>query len=344
MEHLTNQYKTIEQVISRLNRRSELLSDAKLIFRESQGISSLGVSELEEIRGFCFIPPNNPPKPGDKPGARPGDQGVIFSCSKGQGYDESEYDPPCSKDTNYASCGANEKTVTCPESPPFNCPGKAYSCTSYDCPSEFVCKSKSDYECSGSLFECKKDFQCNGGHVFVCNHANNCPDIFGCEGGKNCTSPNKCANDGKDNYGCPDKSVHGVPPGPYGPFLENPGDFMCGFGMVTDSEYFTCPKDFECKGKDGSSDFMCANGTNFVCGQKGQGSFDCSLADSVWGAGFSCYQKTYECNGAKVSCNAAGENDYGCQFKGTSYSQCPAKSCTSKALYGEDPPPPPPWE
>ena len=333
MERQTEQYKTIEQIVSRLNRRKELLVDAERFFCASQGMGSLEVSEREEIRGLCFPKGIAPPPV------------FMFACSKSESYDESNYDTPCS--SIYKDCGEKAKTVTCPETPPFNCPGHIYSCTSYDCPKDFICKSEADFECSGSTFECKTDFQCNGGHVFVCNHVNNCPDIFGCEGGKDCISPHECDNTstkGYGFYGCPDQNKYGTLHGPYGSFLENPGDFMCGFGMGTKSEHFTCPKDFECKGKDGFSDFMCADGTIFICGRQGQGDFDCEFSGSALTPGFSCYLEIYECNGAKVSCSTTEKpsNEYGCSFKDTTYNQCPTKSCTSKALYGLDPPPPPP--
>jgi hypothetical protein len=325
-------YSKIEIILTRLEQRRELSSIAIAMSSESGNEPSLTISEQESDRGMCF--------PKNSTGASiPADPGAVFICDSSGGYNASKYVVPCSP-TPYCDCVSSDPAVACASKPqPFDCNAKSvFSCSKYVCPKPFVCKnSTTDYECAGSEFKCETDFQCTAIHVFVCNHEHSCPDKFGCEGGKDCVTPNNCNETykyGGSNLKPPFKDV-----------LDNPGDFMCGFSMGAKSEDFFCKTDFSCKGGS-NSDFLCADGTDFVCGESNQGVFKCELVSRTGGGGFSCYLQRYECNGATVACNPNGDwLTFGCVFVQTTFARCPVspKECQPNSTFTQ-PESKPPWE
>jgi hypothetical protein len=332
-------YKNIDAILVRMKQRHKLQEIAAIIGNSANNdvSSNTIISEQEPVRGLCF--PRNP-----ETGERietPSD--AVFVCdSNPEGvYKPNSYDPPCPSGP-YQNCEQNKK-VDCSNTTgdPFNCLFRSlFSCMGYECPTgkNFECKNdNTDFECAGVSFECKKDFKCTAMHVYLCNHKHSCPDKFECEGGIECNSPNTCNS--QYPYGNPGGNT-GLP-GPFPDVFTNPGDFMCGFSMGTDSLAFTCKTDFSCQGKQGS-DFVCTDGADFICGETGKGgTFKCDLKHEKTGDGFSCYKGEYACNGSVVACKAGGGTDHGCQFQDTVYATCPQspKECQPSNSHNPSPPP-----
>jgi hypothetical protein len=333
-------YQRIDAILVRMAQRHNLLDIANVIHSstdtKSHIITNTMVLEEEPTRGLCF--PKNPETGGRIP--TPSDAVFVCDSNEGGAYNPQNYDPPCPAGP-YQNCEKGRKVECSNEhDEPFNCLFHSlFSCMGYACPDgkNFECKNdNTDFECAGESFECKKDFKCTSMHVYLCNHKHSCSDKFECEGGKECISPNTC------NSTYPYGNVGGNQglPGPFPDVFGNPGDFMCGFSMGTPSVAFLCTTSFSCQGKQGS-DFVCADGTNFICGETGKGGiFKCDLIHEKTGDGFSCFQGEYACNGSTVVCDVNGHTDYGCVFQNTVYATCPQSPKECHPSNSHTPPPP----